>query len=263
VVIRAGLLLDGTGAQPSADAALILAGTTIEQIVPWAESLRDGATLHDFGDATALPGLVDAHCHLMLGGTGLTYEQDVASSDEFLALRAVHNAQVALRAGITTLRDNGARNRVTFTARDAIEGGLFTGPRLLLSGRPLTPTGGHFHFCNGVADGEDEIRREIRRLVLDGADHIKIMVSGGLTEGSNPALPSYTAAELKAAVELAHDYGRLTTAHCRATRSIDRAVEAGLDCVEHAPRASGVDSARGARCDQPVALGRRGCPPSG
>jgi imidazolonepropionase-like amidohydrolase len=112
--------------------------------------------------------------------------------------------------------------------------GLLVGPRMLISGRPVTMTGGHFSWCNGVADGEDEIWREIRTLVQEGADHIKIMSSGGGTEGTNPGLPSYTAKELHTAVTAAHHYGRLTTAHCRATQAVANAVEAGLDCIEHA-----------------------------
>src|SRR5205823_14081345 len=92
----------------------------------------------------------------------------------------------------------------------------------------------HFYRCNGVADGAAAIRAVVRRLVAEGADHIKIMASGGGTAGNIPYYPSYTAAELRVAVEAAHALGRLTTAHCRAKQSMLNAVEAGLDCIEHA-----------------------------
>ena len=233
-VIRAGRLIDGRQAEPATDAALVLEGSKVERVEPWNEELRRGATVHDFSDRTVLPGLVDAHCHLTLLGAGLPYEQEELSTDEFMAVTAVHNAQVMLRSGVTTLRDNGARHSIMFAVREAMNRGLLVGPRMLISGRPITMTGGHFHWCGGVADGEEEIRRQIRLLVHEGADHIKIMASGGGTAGTNPGLPSYTVPELRAAVNSAHDYGRLTTAHCRATRSIANAVEAGLDCVEHA-----------------------------
>jgi imidazolonepropionase-like amidohydrolase len=151
-----------------------------------------------------------------------------------MAVTAVYNAQVMLRSGVTTLRDNGCRDSIMFGVREAMNRGLMVGPRMLISGRPVTMTGGHFSWCNGVADGDDEIWTEIRRLVQEGADHIKIMASGGGTEGTNPGLPSYTAKELGTAVVAAHHYGRLTTAHCRATQAIANAIEAGLDCIEHA-----------------------------
>jgi imidazolonepropionase-like amidohydrolase len=234
VAIRAGRLIDGTGGEPAADAALVLEGGKIARVESWSEALAHSATVYDFGHQTVLPGLVDAHCHLTLLGVGLSYEQEVCASDEFMAVAAVHNAQVMLRSGVTTLRDNGARHGIVFAVRQAMDRGLLVGPRMLISGRPVTPTGGHFHWCGGAADGEDEIRRQIRRLVQEGADHIKIMASGGGTAGTNPGLPSYNVPELVSAVHTAHFYGRLTTAHCRATRAIANAVEAGLDCIEHA-----------------------------
>ncbi|MGE3273104.1 MAG: amidohydrolase family protein, partial [Chloroflexota bacterium] len=150
------------------------------------------------------------------------------------AATAVYNAQVMLKSGVTTLRDNGCRDSIMFAVRDAMDRGLVVGPRMLIAGRPVTQTRGHFWWCNGEADGETEIWREIRKLVQEGADHIKIMGSGGGTAGTNPGLPSYTVQELTAAVTAAHHYGRLTTAHCRAAQAVSNAVEAGLDCIEHA-----------------------------
>jgi imidazolonepropionase-like amidohydrolase len=233
-IIRAGRLIDGTGAEPQTDVALTIDGTKIASIEPWREELRAGATVFEYPVETVLPGLVDAHCHLSLLGAGLRYEEEIPHSNEFMAVTAVYNAQVMLKSGVTTLRDNGCRDSIMFGVRDAMDRGLLVGPRMLIAGRPVTMTGGHFSWCNGTADGDDEIWREIRKLVQEGADHIKIMASGGGTEGTNPGLPSYTAAELKTAVTAAHHYGRLTTAHCRAAQAISNAVEAGLDCIEHA-----------------------------
>jgi len=233
-IIRAGRLIDGTGAAPRSDVAVILDGSKIASIEPWRDDLRLGATVHEFPVETVLPGLVDAHCHLSLLGVGLPYEQEIPNPNEFMAVTAVHNAQVMLRSGVTTLRDNGARDGIMFAVREAMNRGLMTGPRMLISGRPVTPTGGHFHWCNGTADGVEEIRRVVRMLVQEGADHVKIMASGGGTAGTNPGLPSYAVDELRAAVDAAHYYGRLTTAHCRAATSIANAIEAGLDCIEHA-----------------------------
>src|SRR3954447_4140057 len=232
-VIRAARLIDGTGAAPQTDVAVVIQGSKIASIEPWREQLRAGATVFEYPVETAVPGLVDAHCHLSLLGAGLRYEEEIPHSNEFMAVTAVYNAQVMLKSGVTTLRDNGCRDSIMFGVRAAMGRGLLVGPRMLLSGRPVTITGGHFSWCNGTADGDDEIWREIRKLVQEGADHIKIMASGGGTEGTNPGLPSYTARELHTAVTAAHHYGRLTTGHCRATQSIANAVEAGLDCIEH------------------------------
>jgi imidazolonepropionase-like amidohydrolase len=93
---------------------------------------------------------------------------------------------------------------------------------------------GHFYWCNGEADGLESIRAVVRQLVAEGADHIKIMASGGATAGNIPYYASYTAEELRVAVKTAHGLGRLTTAHCRAKQSMINALEAGLDCIEHA-----------------------------
>ncbi len=186
-----------------------------------------------YPDATLLPGLIDAHAHLTLAADRRTYEQMVLDPDEMMALVSVRNLQRHLACGVTTLRDNGGRNRVTFIVREAINRGYFVGPRLLLSGRPVTHRYGHFYWCNGEADGLEAIRAVVRQLVAEGADHIKIMASGGATAGNIPYYASYTAEELRVAVETAHGLGRLTTAHCRAKQSMVNALEAGLDCIEH------------------------------
>jgi imidazolonepropionase-like amidohydrolase len=151
-----------------------------------------------------------------------------------MALVAIRNLQRHLASGVTTIRDNGCRNRVTFAVREALRRGYFSGPRLLLAGRPLTHRLGHFWWCNGEADGEAEIRAAVRQLVAEGADHIKIMASGGGTAGTSPYHASYTSEELRVAVETAHGLDRLTTAHCRARQLMHFAVDAGLDCIEHA-----------------------------
>jgi imidazolonepropionase-like amidohydrolase len=118
--------------------------------------------------------------------------------------------------------------------REGVRRGYLPSPHLLGCGRPITATGGHFWWCNEQADGEAEIRKAVRRLVHEGADHIKVMASGGGTRGTIPGLPSYSVAELRAAAEEAHEFGKRTVVHCRAKESMVRAVQAGLDLIEHA-----------------------------
>ncbi|MBI2190477.1 MAG: amidohydrolase family protein [Planctomycetes bacterium] len=188
----------------------------------------------DLGPACVAPGLIDGHTHLSLAGDGRNYVEMFAESDEMMVLTGALNLKRHLDAGITTLREHGARNRVGFTLKEGVRRGYIPGPRLLVSGRPITCTGGHFHMCNEVADGEAEIRKSVRRLVHEGADYIKIMASGGGTKGTLPGLASYTTEELRAAVFEARQFHRLTAAHCRARESMVRAVQAGIDLMEHA-----------------------------
>jgi imidazolonepropionase-like amidohydrolase len=235
--IRAARVFQATGAPPIEDGLLAIDGDRIARVSPVAE-LGDDVGLLDraehYPSATLLPGIVDAHCHLTLAADRRTYEEMCLDPDEMLALVAVSNLRRHLAAGVTTVRDNGGRNRVTFVVREAIRRGYVSGPRMLLAGRPVTPSLGHFYFCNGVADGPDAIRAAVRALVAEGADHIKIMASGGATLGNLPYYASYDTDELRVAVDTAHGLGRLTTAHCRATQSMRNAVDAGLDCIEHA-----------------------------
>jgi imidazolonepropionase-like amidohydrolase len=234
--VRAARVITAGPAGTIEDGVVVLDGSRITAVAPAAEladELAHGQAQH-FARGTLLPGMIDAHAHLTLAADRRTYEQMVLDPDEMMALVSVYNLQRHLACGVTTLRDNGGRNRVTFVVREAINRGYFIGPRLLLSGRPVTHSFGHFYWCNGVADGADQIRAVVRELVAEGADHIKIMASGGATAGNIPYYPSYTAGELRVAVETAHGLGRLTTAHCRAKQSMVNAVEAGLDCIEHA-----------------------------
>ena len=229
-------LIDGTGAPPLPDAVISIEGGTIRFAGPApaepAES-TEPAGLVRFDTGVAVPGFVDAHVHFTLFADGRSYEEMAAESDATMTLAAARNALTHLRAGVTTARDNGSRNRLGFALRDAIDRGLIPGPRLLVSGRPVTQPGGHFHWCNGTADGPDEIARAVKGLAADGADLIKIMASGGGTRGTDPAKATYTVGELASAVQTAHGLGLPTTAHCRASESMGRAIEAGLDCMEH------------------------------
>jgi imidazolonepropionase-like amidohydrolase len=188
----------------------------------------------DFGDATIVPGLIDTHVHLTLFADRRFYEAMAAEPDEMMALVAVRNLRDHLSAGITSVRDNGGRNQVIFRVQEALRRKYFPGSRLVAAGRPVTQTGGHFHWCNGEADGIEEVRRQVRLLVSHGADHIKLMASGGGTVGSERDHPALSLEELREAVETAHSLGRLTTAHCHATAAIENAIEAGVDCIEHA-----------------------------
>jgi imidazolonepropionase-like amidohydrolase len=236
-MLTADRLIDGSGTDPVRDAAVVLDGERIA----WAGAAtsvphryRDRAAVRRYPGCTLLPGFVDAHAHFTLFADGRSYEQMAAQPDEMMLLAGARNAWRHLSGGVTTARDNGSRGTNGFVLRQAISTGIVPGPRLLAAGPPITPPQGHFHWCGGAASGEMQMSRQVRTLAELGADHIKIMASGGDTAGTDPRRACYSAAEIHAAVTAAHDLGLLTTAHCRATESMRQAVQAGVDCIEHA-----------------------------
>ena len=208
-------------------------GRQISAIGPSNEiSAPDGSkvTVCDYGNSTILPGLVDGHTHMMAPGDGTHGDITGAEEDDILLMRASKNAKTFLAAGVTTARENGAKNKVAFSLKKGIRSGLSEGPEMIISGRPITITGGHFWYCGSEADGRDGVRQEVRKLVKEGADFIKIMATGGSTWSSDPLRPSYTAEEIAIIVE---EFGRLTAAHCASMQGIKNSLDAGVDMIIH------------------------------
>ena len=211
-------------------------GRQISAIGPSNEiSAPDGSkvTVCDYGNSTILPGLVDGHTHMMAPGDGTHGDITGAEEDDILLMRALKNAKTFLAAGVTTARENGAKNKVAFSLKKGIRSGLSEGPEMIISGRPITITGGHFWYCGSEADGIDGVRQEVRKLVKEGADFIKIMATGGSTWSSDPLRPSYTAEEIAVIVEEAHHFGKLTAAHCASMQGIKNSLDAGVDMIIH------------------------------
>lgn len=235
-VFRPEWIVDGLGAPPRRDHAVVVAGGRIEAVVPVSRlDDREGDHRIDLPGATLLPGLINNHVHLVLPGDNTPFVPWVdTQSDAALALRAAHNAETSLRAGVTTVRDCGGRGTTVLDLRAAQAAGLAGGARVIACGWPLTITRGHTRQFGGEVDGEDGLRRMVRRVVGEGADYVKVMAAGGGTPGSLSQYPSFTLAELRTVVETAHGLGRRVAMHCIATASIDRAVAAGADLIEHA-----------------------------
>jgi len=236
-LILADRIFDGVDGRAREGQAVLVSGDRIDSVgdvEALSKECPHGTVEVHLEGTTLTPGLIDGHTHLSLAGDGRSYDEMFSESDEMMVVTGAMNMMKHLNAGITTIREHGARNRVGFALKEGLGRGYIPGPRMLVSGRPITCTGGHFHFCNEVADGEHEIRQSVRRLVHEGADYIKIMASGGGTRGTIPGRASYTTDELHAAVHEAKHYARTTAAHCRAKESMVNAVKAGIDLMEHA-----------------------------
>ena len=235
-LIKAARIFDGTGSPASSGKAVLLNDGQIAAIGAVGElSAPDGANLNikNYGDATILPGLVDGHTHMMAPGDGTHGDITGNEQDDILLMRALQNARTFLHAGVTTARENGAKNRVGFSLKEGIQRGLSEGPEMVVSGRPITITGGHFWYCGSEADGVEGVRSEVRKLIKEGADFIKIMATGGSTWSSNPLQASYTVEEMAVIVEEAHRFGKLTAAHCASMQGIKNALDAGVDMIIH------------------------------
>jgi imidazolonepropionase-like amidohydrolase len=230
-IVRVGWLIDGTGAEPRRNVALTIEDGVITRVGE-AGRLPRGPVL-DLAEYTVLPGLINMHTHTVLPGDGTPFAEWMELPDELLLLQAHRNALIALETGVTTIRDCGGKGVLTFRLREAIRKGIVPGPRLVLSGRALTITGGHCRYFGGEVDGPDEMRRAARQLLKEGADFIKIMASGGGTVGTYSQFPAFDIDEMRAAIDEAHKIGKRASCHCIATESITNAIEAGTDHIEH------------------------------
>jgi len=164
--VRCGRLIDGHGDRPFENALIVINETKVVQAGPEKEvDLPKGDFEElDCSRMTVLPGLIDPHLHLALG-PGSNYEEQFQCSDGLQLSSGIVNAQMTIESGVTTLRDCGCRNRITLDLRQAEQRGIILAPRLLVSGPPITMTGGHFNFCNGEADGSEAVRRLTRQLL--------------------------------------------------------------------------------------------------
>src|SRR5499427_2237267 len=235
-LITADRLIDGSGAPSIARPAVLFEGDRIvalgqeDQVHAPAGAAVDRQA---YAGATILPGLVDAHTHLVAPGDGTLGDDIAREDDDILLLQAAKNARTLLHSGVTTLRENGAKGKVAFSLREGVRRKLAPGPRMVICGRPITITGGHMGYFGSEADGEAAVRAEVRKLLKEGADYIKIVASGGSTRTSDPNRASYTVPELAAMTDEARRHGKLTAAHCTSAQSVQNCLDAGVDMIIH------------------------------
>ena len=205
------------------------------------------ATVVDCGRRTLMPGLIDCHVHTHHSEVYINRMEGVPLT--LMMARSAGRLKRMLDRGFTTVRDAGGADWGTKTA---VESGLIPGPRLLISCRSIGPTGGHNDrnrrtdigppclCCNGmvflraIADGPDEVRKAAREQMRQGADQVKLMVSGGVASPYDPLESlQFSVEEITAAVEEAHAFGRYVLTHAYTPEAITRAVTCGVRTIEH------------------------------
>ena len=243
MAIHAGHVLDVKSGKLLADQMIAIEDGKIAGVSGATEAkIPADAVRIDLLNATVLPGLIDAHTHLTMDPK-FGYER-LATSLPRETLTGAKNARLTLLAGFTTVRNVGAREFSDVALRDAINAGDVPGPRMLVSGPPLSITGGHcdnnmlpfeYHATSdGVADGIAAVQHKVRENIKYGSDLIKVCATGGvLSLGDNPQHSQFTLEEMKAIVADAHRLGRKVAAHAHGAEGIRWAAEAGVDSVEH------------------------------
>jgi imidazolonepropionase-like amidohydrolase len=206
----------------------------------------------DLGDATLLPGFIDAHTHVTMMSSDDWKQRELDTLQKPIAeqaLDATVNARITLMAGITTVRDVGSHDYIDVGLRNAIRNGKVPGPRMLVSVHAIGATGGHCDDSDGfraglfgketgpsegVINGADQARYAVRLAHKYGADVIKVCASGGVLSPTDDVdTPQLTQEELNAIVDEAHALRRKVATHCHGAEAAKRAVRAGVDSIEH------------------------------
>lgn len=194
-----------------------------------------GAKLIDLGNAFVVPGFIDCHVHTLCSRPDSIemYPGEGREAASIVLLGASH-AEELLHAGIVACRDLGSYKGYSLGIRDAIRNGWIKGPLIQTCGKAICACGGHGYKISYEADGSDQIRQAVRRVIKEGADLVKIMVSGGVNSpGPEPGPCELTFSEITTAVETAHALGRKVSVHAHGDTAVRRSIEAGADSVEH------------------------------
>lgn len=238
-------IVDGTTPEPKAPASVVVENGVIRDV---GSNIRaEGAEVIDLSGKTLMPGLIDCHVHVIAVVASLA--QNAKLPDSLVTSRSMHVMGDMLKRGFTTVRDVGGAD---FGLKSAVEEGLFPAPRLVISGKALSQTGGHCDFrgryddtpsawtrlplgaLGRVCDGVPEVRRAAREELKAGADFVKIMANGGCASPTDPIhFFGFSKEELLAIVEEAESASTYVSAHVYTDAAIRRCVEAGVRSLEH------------------------------
>ena len=236
-ILRAARLVDAVSPTAMPDPVVIVEGERITRMGPAGQlgiAPQAGDVVIDAPGGTMLPGFIEMHTHMHCSAAPNAFEHALTDGHETALLRASASVRELVNAGVTTMRDIGSKNPVAFAVREAVRRGIILGPRMLVSGAPITTTGGHFYFMGCEADTVEEVIAAFRAQVKAGADLVKMMVSGGgFTPGTNMRRAQYQLEHVRAAAGEAARLHRQLVAHCHATESIGYAAEAGVNNIVH------------------------------
>jgi imidazolonepropionase-like amidohydrolase len=249
IVLKAAHLFDSVSGKLVDHGVVVVIDKKIQAVGPNA-AIPSNARIIDLGDATLLPGFIDAHVHLDGEASSDWYKDEYDDLMRFPAEQALygaHYAKLTLEAGITTVRDLGSTNYVSLGLRNAIRAGMIPGPRMLVANYAIGSTGGHADQdpvppqriavagpILGVCNGPDQCREAVRYQIKYGADVIKFMPSGGVLSLSDPVdNAQLTQDEMNAIVSEAHAWNRKVAAHCHGDKAAKMAIAAGVDSIEH------------------------------
>jgi imidazolonepropionase-like amidohydrolase len=247
-IISHGQLIDGTGAAPIKDAALVITDGRIAYVGPAAGAPRlpPDAQQIDARGGTIMPGLVEAHFHPTYFNVAALEDLDIKYPVEYVTLLAAANARLALECGYTAARSGGSLFNIDVWLKKAIESDLMPGPRLAASGREICGVGGLMDWnpdfrkigMEGLVlliNGPDEARAAVRKLVKDGVEWVKTYPTGDAAapDANDHHTLCMTFDEMHAVVATAHNHNLKVTGHCRATEGIKNALRAGYDAIEH------------------------------
>ena len=237
LILKADRLIDGSSTKVMPHAAVVIEGDTISKVCSQSEltetELNDARVI-DSSNGTLMPGFIEMHSHIHCSAESDAYTHITTETNETFLLRGSQAVRSALSSGVTTMRDLGSKNEVVFPLKQSIEDGIVPGPRLLVAGTPITTTGGHCNTFGTEADSSDQVVTAIRNQFKLGADHIKIMsTGGGFTPGTNVRAPQYDWTTLRDAVKDAERLGLKVAAHCHATEGVKNCVKAGIHNLIH------------------------------
>jgi imidazolonepropionase-like amidohydrolase len=249
IVLKSAHLFDSVSGKLVDHCVIVVLGKNIQAVGTDATIPAD-AQMIDLGDATLLPGFIDAHVHLQEETSDNFYLDSYQGKLRFPAEKALygaHYAKLTLESGVTTVRDVGSTDYIALGLRNAIRAGMIPGPNMLVSNYAIGSTGGHADqgpyppeliaprgVIQGICNGQDECRAAVRYQIKYGADVIKFMPSGGVLSLSDPVdNVQLTQDEMNAIVSEAHAWNRKVAAHCHGDRAAKMAIAAGVDSIEH------------------------------